>query len=256
MPNKAFGTALILLVPILFGCQSHEPSHLDAPQLHDSVSAPDRSDVKQAKPLPTVSLTERSMLLAGLVDVKLYHPNIQVNLRYATTDNFLKQNIYGTINSAYMTKPCAQKLGHAQQILDSVHPGLNLLVWDAARPVRCQQLMWDAVDFPIEERVKYVSNPANRSLHNFGCAVDLTLTDSNGQQLDMGTGFDDFDTLAQPVYESRCLLSGALNEEQLTNRKILRSTMQKAGFRQLPSEWWHYNCCSREYASEHFSVVE
>ena len=203
-----------------------------------------------------LSAIESNIKAAGLIDIQLLNPDIQVFLRYASDNNFLHQNLYDAFNKAYLADECAKKIALAQTFLSRTKPGFKLLVWDAARPVSAQQLMWDALDMPFEERTKYVSNPKNHSLHNYGCAVDLTIQDSLENELDMGTDFDDFDTLAQPQFEWLCLQRGTLNPTQIENRKLLRSLMKKAGFTILPSEWWHFNCCSRVYAKEHYIVVE
>ncbi len=245
---------LILAFSFCSGCQSPNRAEQSEPVQQTSVErAAKHAEIDK---IDSLSPIEKSMLKADMVDVRLLNPSIQVFLRYAGDSNFLNKNIYGHLSTAYLADECAKKLALAQTLLRKSKPDLSLLVWDAARPVSCQQLMWDAVDFPVEERTKYVSNPKNHSLHNYGCAVDVTITDTLGNELDMGTEFDDFDTLAQPAYEWKCLQSGALSEHQLNNRKLLRSTMLRAGFRQLPSEWWHYNCCSREYAKQNFEVVE
>ncbi|MBI1306303.1 MAG: peptidase M15 [Bacteroidetes bacterium] len=254
MRNKSFVLALV----IWGSCQKPqtvrvtETGTVTETETGTEVDAED-TEVDRSEPL---SETEKSMITAGLVDVRSLNPDISIELRYSDTNNFLHTNIYGTVHGAYLEKNCADKLALAQRLLGTEYHGYSLLVWDAARPVRCQQTMWDAVDFPFEERVKYVSNPKNRSLHNFGCAVDVTILDSSGIELDMGTGFDDFDTLAQPEYETRCLLSGSLSNLQYQNRILLRRIMRRAGFSQLPREWWHFNCCRREYAVEHYKLVE
>jgi zinc D-Ala-D-Ala dipeptidase len=253
MPNKAL-LALFILSVIGISCNT--------PNRTNSTIAKSKSDKPVSKvkrgfdKLDTLAAIEKSMLMADMVDVQHLNSDIHVDLRYASDRNFLNQNIYGGLQTAYLSDECAKKLALAQTFLSQTNPEYNLLVWDAARPVSCQQIMWDAVDFPLEERTKYVSNPKNRSLHNFGCAVDVTIIDNLGLTLDMGSEYDEFDTIAQPAFEWKCLQNGSLNLEQLDNRKLLRKTMLKAGFRQLPSEWWHYNCCSREYAKQHFSVVE
>ena len=117
--------------------------------------------------------------------------------------------------------------------------------------------MWNALDtVPASQRGKYVSNPANLSLHNLGCAVDITICNSEGIAIDMGAGFDDFRDIAFPSKEAQYLKSGALTNEQHENRLLLRKVMSSQKFRQLPTEWWHYNAYSREVARKKFSVLE
>jgi D-alanyl-D-alanine dipeptidase len=115
--------------------------------------------------------------------------------------------------------------------------------------------MWKALDsLPPAERSKFVSNPKNLSLHNMGAAIDLTITDANGKPLDMGAGFDDIRQLAYPIFEDSFLRTGQLTALQVKNRKLLRNAMQAQGFRQLPTEWWHYNACSRDVAKSKYKV--
>jgi D-alanyl-D-alanine dipeptidase len=104
------------------------------------------------------------------------------------------------------------------------------------------------------ERAKFVSNPKNLSLHNMGAAIDLTILDARGKPLDMGAGFDDIRHIAYPIYEDSFLRTGQLTPQQVQNRKLLRSAMQAQGFRQLPTEWWHYNACSRDEAKSKYKV--
>ena len=116
--------------------------------------------------------------------------------------------------------------------------------------------MWDALDSIVPvERAKFVSNPKNRSLHNFGAAVDISIQDANGKLLDMGAGFDDIRKIAYPNLEDSFLRAGLLSPQQLSNRLLLRKLMQSEGFRQLPTEWWHYNACSRNEAKDKYEVV-
>ncbi|MFT5723134.1 MAG: D-alanyl-D-alanine dipeptidase [Bacteroidia bacterium] len=198
---------------------------------------------------------ELHMMYAGLIDVQLLNPIICVRLKYSTDTNFLSQNIYGNLQKAYLEENTAKKLAIAQIRLSKTHPALRLLIWDAARPVSCQQKMWDALEMPSYEKGRYVSNPKNHSLHNYGCAVDVTLIDSFGEKLDMGTGFDQFDSLAEPRHEQYLVVNKRLTIEQISNRVILRNTMRNAGFSGIQSEWWHFNGCSRSFAKTNYQVI-
>jgi D-alanyl-D-alanine dipeptidase len=86
--------------------------------------------------------------------------------------------------------------------------------------------------------------------------VDVSIADENGELLDMGTEYDYFGEEAQPELEGKMLAEKKLTAHQVENRKLLRSIMKKAGFRVLPSEWWHFNSCSREEARKKYRVVE
>jgi D-alanyl-D-alanine dipeptidase len=191
----------------------------------------------------------------GLVDIQAIDTTIQINLKYASTDNFLHGKLYSRLNKAYLQKDVALRLSSVQKALSLAYPGYKLLVYDALRPVSVQQKMWQALDtLAPKERGKYVSNPKNLSLHNMGAAVDLTIIDSNGKPLDMGAGFDDFRPIAYPSLEDSFLRTGQLTPLQVKNRNILRNAMQAQGFRQLPTEWWHYNACSRAEAKKKYKV--
>jgi D-alanyl-D-alanine dipeptidase len=87
-----------------------------------------------------------------------------------------------------------------------------------------------------------------------GAAIDLSILDAKGAPLDMGAGFDDFHPIAYPSLEDSFLRTGQLTALQVKNRKILRNAMQAQGFRQLPTEWWHYNACSRAEAKLKYKV--
>lgn len=197
-----------------------------------------------------------TVLPAHLVDVQSICPDIQINLKYCTSDNFLKQRLYFSIDRAYLQKDVAIRLAKVQQALSEQKSGYRLLVFDALRPVSVQEKMWNALDTIVPvERAKFVSNPKNRSLHNFGAAVDISILDASGQLLDMGAGFDDIRKIAYPCLEDSFLRTGQLSPLQLSNRLLLRNLMKSQGFRQLPTEWWHYNACSREEAKQKYQVV-
>ncbi|MFM6946080.1 MAG: M15 family metallopeptidase [Flavobacteriales bacterium] len=195
-------------------------------------------------------------LPAQLVDVQSINPDIQIDLKYRTTDNFLKQRLYFSIDRAYLQQDVATRLAKVQHALTKLKPGYHLLIFDALRPVSVQEKMWKALDTIVPvERAKFVSNPKNRSLHNFGAAVDLSISDENGKLLDMGAGFDDIRKIAYPCLEDSFARAGQLTTQQLSNRLLLRKLMQSQGFRQLPTEWWHYNACSRTEAKQKYQVV-
>ena len=133
---------------------------------------------------------------------------------------------------------------------------MKLLIWDAARPRRIQQILWDTVEIPLTERSQYVANPKSGSIHNYGCAVDLTLVDASGNALDMGTGYDDFSRLAHIDKENELVSAGELTNEQVEHRLLLRSVMTKAGFIPINSEWWHFDAFTREETKSRFKIVE
>jgi D-alanyl-D-alanine dipeptidase len=190
----------------------------------------------------------------GLVNVQEMDPHIQVQLAYATAENFLDTPIYGALNQAYLLLEAAAMLSMAQDELSRRKPGYRLLVYDAARPVHVQRAMWSKVQGTPQAR--YVANPDRGSLHNYGAAVDLSIADANGQPLDMGTPFDHFGDLAQPRYEERFRRSGQLSKAQLANRNLLRDVMHYGGFSGIPNEWWHFNAFSIKHVRENYTAIE
>jgi D-alanyl-D-alanine dipeptidase len=109
---------------------------------------------------------------------------------------------------------------------------------------------------PYNRREDFVADPAKGSIHNFGCAVDLTIADERGRALDMGTIFDFFGQEAEPRREAAMLKAGKLTPQQLENRKLLRRVMKKAGYNFIETEWWHYNAMSREKAKAQYGFIE
>jgi zinc D-Ala-D-Ala dipeptidase len=199
---------------------------------------------------------ELRLLELGLVDVQTINPNIWVDLKYSSTDNFMNTNVYGTLNRAYLQRKPAEMLDRAQQLLTAKDSNLHLLVYDAVRPVWVQWKMWNLLDtIPIQKRVAFVSNPKNKSVHNYGAAVDLTICNQFGVPLDMGAGFDDIREIAYPRLEAYYLNKGELSQSQIENRRLLREVMIQAGFRNIETEWWHFNAMSRDEAKKKYPFV-
>jgi zinc D-Ala-D-Ala dipeptidase len=204
------------------------------------------------------SETEQKMADLGLINVQKLDASILVELKYATTDNFLKKNVYGDLTHAYLQPEMARKLVKASNYLKLAQQGYRLLVYDAARPNSAQYALWDALDvlkIPASRKTMYVADPKIGSNHNFGCAVDLTVVDEKGKPLDMGTAFDFFGPLAYPRLEQEMLKSGKLTSRQLANRQILRSAMVKAGFTVNTTEWWHFDGMSKKQATAKYGMI-
>ena len=163
---------------------------------------------------------------ADLVDIREVNPRIVVDMKYASEDNFTKRKLYDS-NTCFLRKPTAVKLDTVQKELEKMNLGLK--VWDCYRPLAVQWIFWAIL--PDE---RYVANPKNGSRHNRASAVDLTLVDSQGKELQMPTGFDDFSPRADHHYQD-------LPARAIENRELLKSLMEKAGFISLPEEWWHYD---------------
>ena len=242
-----FGIAIVLF----FSCSNEKKEPEKSHDLGDSTVVEDADSSLILK-----SYCDSVFIPNGLVDVQQLNPRIIVDLRYATSSNFLRQVLYDTLQAAYLQKEVAERLSRCQHYLDSIKPGYRLKVFDAVRPIQVQQLMWDALDsIPVAQRGKFVSNPRLGSVHNFGSAVDLTICDSQGKELDMGAGYDDFRPIAFPSKESFFLRSGELTQAQVDNRKLLREVMRSQKFVNIPSEWWHFNAFSRLTAEYKFPAM-
>lgn len=162
-----------------------------------------------------------------LVDVARSVPGIALDIRYATTNNFMHRVLY-PMARAFVRAPVARALGDVQRELAPL--GLGLKVFDGYRPYRVTEEMWEAIRNP-----DFVADPAKGSRHNRGAAVDLTLIDlATGAEVPMPTPYDDFTTRARQDFND-------LPDRVLANRALLRDAMVRHGFLPLPSEWWHFD---------------
>lgn len=203
-----------------------------------------------------VDTLEQKLIDAGLVNVQDIVPEILIDLRYSTTNNFMHEDVYGHLNRAYLQPDVAEDLKKCIAYLESKDSSLTLLIFDAVRPRSVQQIMWDILDMPINEKTKFVSNPKNGSVHNYGAAVDITIAKKTGEPLDMGADYDDIRLIAYPRHEQAYLDSGLLSLEQIENRKLLREAMRAGGFSGIQTEWWHFNRFSRDLCKTKYAIVE
>lgn len=164
-----------------------------------------------------------------MVELRRVIPSIIYDLRYATRRNFVGRAMYPVnTRQAFLRKKAALALQNVQKEL--AEKGYGLKIWDAYRPYAVTVKFWELV-----KDDRYVANPARGSNHNRGVAVDLTLIHlKNGKEVDMGTGFDHFSDTAHHSFEG-------LPEEILQDRMLLRTVMEKNGFKALETEWWHYS---------------
>lgn len=195
--------------------------------------------------------------LYDLVNIKQIDSTIQIDLRYADTNNFLHRNFYDGLRNAYLTCFAAVKLASAQTYLKKENPNYSLMVLDAARPLHIQQLMWDSVKMPLEKKARYLTPVSIRSLHNYGVAVDITIVDlKTNKPLDMGTEFDYFGKLSQPIFEPQFLSTKEISQDAINNRKLLRRVMKNAGFKSISTEWWHFIACDRNKTLSTFELIK
>jgi D-alanyl-D-alanine dipeptidase len=178
---------------------------------------------------------------------------IAIDLRYATPDNFVGRDLYSPHDCAWLHRDAAAALEKAVAWLAARRPGSKLLVLDALRPQRVQEQLWAALQGT--DLLGYLAEPTRGSIHSFGMAVDITIVDEQGRELDMGTGFDDLTELSHPALEQAMLAKGAITAEQIAHRELLRGAMFQAGFVGINSEWWHFDCGDRVKVRASFTRV-
>jgi D-alanyl-D-alanine dipeptidase len=163
----------------------------------------------------------------SLVEVKKVIPNVVLDIRYATTNNFTGKKLYES-DRTFLRRAVAEHLRAAQREFNKM--GFGLKIYDAYRPLSVQRKMWAI--YPHEG---YVANPAKGSRHNRGAAVDVTLVDlRDGKELPMPSGYDEFSERAHRNYANT-------SSEELHNRELLERVMEKHGFKGLFTEWWHFD---------------
>lgn len=163
----------------------------------------------------------------AIVLLKSIDSTIVQDVRYATTNNFTGKILYPTAK-VYLRKAAAEKLSAANKYLLKNH-NLRIKIYDGYRPLSVQKIMWKIM--PDE---RYVANPAKGSRHNRGAAVDVTLIDKFGNELDMGTPYDDFTETAHYDFPD-------LPNDVKQNRTLLRDVMMKFDFIPINTEWWHFD---------------
>ena len=169
---------------------------------------------------------ENAIADTTFVNLKDYSADFVYDMKYATTDNFLNAKVYDCAE-CFLRLKTVKALIKANK--EFIRKGYRIQLFDCYRPLDIQKRMWQIVSNP-----EYVADPAKGSIHNRGGAVDITLVDSKGVALDMGTPFDFFGAEAGHNYQN-------LSNEVKQNRVFLKQIMQENGFVSFDSEWWHYN---------------
>ena len=168
-------------------------------------------------------------LRSDLVDVAKLAPRIKLDIRYATSDDFLSTPVY-TSARALMQRPAAEALLRAHREL--MKQGYGLLIFDAYRPWYVTKIFWDAT--PTDKH-QFVADPAQGSRHNRGCAVDLTLYDlRTGREIPMTGVYDEMSERSYPNYAGG-------TPEQRAHRRVLRDAMEAQDFKVYDTEWWHFD---------------
>lgn len=205
----------------------------------------------------SVSTLEVNFLLGGLVNVQKTLPEISVDLKFATPENFTKSIVYNGLKKAYLQKEVVAQLEVALANLKAIHPNYNLLIYDATQPHSAQQKIWDsALKLNLEKGTNHLSNPKKSSIQNYGVAVDITIVDENGKPLDMGTDYFEFSLIAKPKLEDKFLKNKQLTQQQLDNRQLQRQTMEAAGFIPSDTKWWQFEAMSLKAAAKKYSRLE
>jgi D-alanyl-D-alanine dipeptidase len=164
-----------------------------------------------------------------LIELMTLDPTIKLDIRYATTNNFLSTPLYSEAR-AFLQRPAAEALVRVNAALRD--KGYGLLIFDGYRPWYVTEMFWDAT--PNDKKI-FVADPKNGSRHNRGCAVDLTLYDlKTGAALKMPSGYDEMSERAYADY------AGGTPEER-ERRAVLRAAMEKEGFTVYAQEWWHFD---------------
>ena len=166
---------------------------------------------------------------ADLVELVTLDPTIKLDIRYATTNNFLGKVVYPAAR-AFLQRPAAEALLAAHREL--ARHGYGLLIHDGYRPWAITKLFWDMTSGFQRE---FVADPKTGSKHNRGCAVDLTMYDlATGQIVQMPGEYDESTRRSYPDY------TGGPPEAR-GRRDLLRAVMERQGFTVEPNEWWHFN---------------
>lgn len=218
---------LPLLFFLLFSLACQSPS---SPQASKSTSSPDNTPDTTTYsnvdiPIEKTTIPDLDFDTLLWAELTQLDPSLIIDLKYATTDNFVEEKMY-ECGRCFLRPEVAEAVVNIHHQLKQQKLGLKLL--DCYRPRPIQQKLWDKVPNP-----SYVTPPKKGSMHNRGRAVDLTLTDENGKELDMGTPFDFFGPRAHHTHTD-------LPEDILNRRILLKNIMEENGFRSIRTEWWHY----------------
>lgn len=170
-----------------------------------------------------------AFLKPDLVELVTLDPTIKLDVRYATTNDFLGTPVY-TQARAFLQRPAAEALVRANHELKAL--GFGLIIHDGYRPWYVTKIFWDAT--PDDKKI-FVADPQAGSKHNRGCAVDLSLYDlKTGLEVAMPSGYDEMSERAYADYP------GGTDEER-ARRALLKQAMEKQGFAVIPKEWWHFD---------------
>ena len=203
-----------------------------------------KNEVTKSKPINSLPIKEKKVQKVitfdydtmAWTDIALVDSTILLDLKYATTDNFVQEKLYNC-GRCFLRPTVTKLIIAAHQQLQKQEFGLKL--FDCYRPKPIQELLWKKVP-----NANYVTPPWKGSMHNRGAAIDLTIVDKNGRELDMGTAYDFFGKEAHHTYTKH---SAAIAK----NRKLLKELMASFDLHPIRTEWWHYS-----YQKEKYEISE
>lgn len=216
-----------LIIALISACQNKpkEQKTVQYIQVKDSIIEPQQFEAEIF-----INKLEDSILFQNIATLV---PNVIHEIRYADTNNFTRIQIY-ECPACFLQNDAAFALQKAQELAEAQK--LSLKVFDCYRAYDYQVKLYNT--FPD---LNYVAKPSKGSMHSVGCAVDLTLVDSLGVALDMGTEFDSFDQKSHSYNTD-------IDSLAQNNRKLLRTIMNEVGFKEIRTEWWHFSFknCSKK----------
>jgi len=222
MSKSIFKIVLLLFVVILFSCKNE----------NSTSNSTSNSNLKTEVELDTIETKPTWNPPEGWIEISDKHLGFHLDIRYATDNNFVEEQMY-ECGKCFLQEKVAKQLWMAKK--DFVEKGYELVLYDCYRPKPVQQKLWDKVP-----DARYVTPPKRGSMHNKGAAIDLGLTDLEGNILDMGTEYDYFGVEAYQTYTKH-------PKEIMDRRVLLKETMEKHGFRSIRTEWWHYSFDDRSF---------
>lgn len=198
---------------------------------------------------------KKKFIKAKLIDINSLDSSIKVDLVNTNSKkNFFREDFYGDLEKCYLQKEVAIKLKKAQKILKSKNPKYSLLILDGARPRSVSWKMYNKLENTPMQR--YVANPKTGSMHNYGAAVDITIVDEKGKEIDMGIQPFRKNLFQLGIMLIKKNLGETLTENQKKNRKLLRDLMTEAKFHPIQLEWWYFNGFEKDYIRSKYEIIE
>lgn len=228
--KRLYSILLLSTSVFLLQCTSRDGTAQEVRQLTDTVTV-DTVAITPFVPEPAPPVPDYDTL--EWADIHLLDESIVIDMRYATENNFVEEKMY-ECGRCFLRPVVAKKVVKVHKILQE--KGLGLKMFDCYRPRPIQWKLWEKV--PDK---RYVSDPRKGSMHNRGAAVDLTIVNAAGKQLNMGTSYDFFGPEAWSTYQD-------LPDSVLANRQLLKGLLEAEGFAGIRTEWWHFSYPGKGYA--------